>query len=243
MWKPTNSDFVTNPIDSASNGDLYELFSDYERVKIEFNMNPICVATKKGLQFVAYGPKTGQLSAYSDVEHQDNVTEVAWLASGKVCWTITEGTIGVDTGLPTELIEYCEGYGVSGPHTSPHLLVWDVFKGLVSGEDVVLLLDDTIRCRVALSHTMPLVYAGIEAIEDEYDLANIHPITLLTLGWSRILMLVPEAEGSDLTKLLPQVSPVMLRIVTKALLRKREENIINPYDDYDEEAVWAERGT
>ena len=239
-WKTQSSDFVRSPIGNASNGEASNIFDNYEKVQVEFNMNPICVATKKGGYFVTYTPKNAQMAAYTSIEHKDEVTEVSWLPDGKVCWTMIEGPMEVGTGLPVELIEYCDGYGVSGPYTAPHMLVWDVFNGLVACEDVVLVFDKVDRLRLTLSPIMPLIYAGIESLGDQYDLENINSVDLLTLGWSYLLMLVPEAEGCDLTKLLPQMSPVTVRVIANALLKQRADDVLG-IDDYDE-SLWAEQG-
>ena len=240
-WKTKASDFVRSPIGNASNGEVAGIFDNYKRVKVEFNMNPVCVATKKGGYFVTYTPKNAQMAAYTSIEHKDEVTEVSWLPDGQVCWTMTEGPMEVGTGLPAELIKYCDGYGVSGPYTAPHTLVWDVFNGLAACEDVVLVLDGVERLRVTLSPIMPLIYAGIESLGDQYNLEAVNPVDLLTLGWSYLLMLVPEAEGCDLTKLLPQVGPVIMRVVTKALLIQRSDDILG-LGDYEEDAMWADQG-
>jgi len=241
-WKTTSSDFVTSSIKHAMSADVAALFDNYERIGVEFNMNPNCVATKHGLTFTSFSPKNNQIDALSKIEHKDEVTEVAWLSNGKVCWTKTEGPIEVGTGLPRKLIEYGEQYGTSGPYKSPQILVWDVFRGLVDNEEVVMVLDNSQKYRALVSPIMPLIYAGFDAVCDQYDLEDLKPVDLLTLGWANLLMLVPEASSSDLMQYLLQASHGTASAITKALLKKAKEDVLNPYDDYDQEFWKNENG-
>jgi len=233
-WKTTSHDYLKSPIEHALTTDVAILFDNYERVMTQYNKNPNYIATKKGLTFTSYSPKNSTTDSLSKIEHKDEVLEVAWLPKGEMCWTKKEGEIEVRTGLPSVLIEQDSRCKNSGPYTSPHMLIWDVFFGLVNGDDVVLLLDGNQKWRMSVSPLMPLIYAGFDAASDHYDLEDLGSEDLLTLGWANLLMLVSEANDFDLAKYLTKQMRYTADAIAKALLKKTKEDALNPYSDYDE---------
>ena len=229
-WKPRAGSYLTCNLLLPDNEGIIDLFDNYTGILLELDANPIAIAQREGLSFTSFTPINTKLKAISELSHDDDVQEVGWLPNGKICYIARNGEPAVDTGLPTEVLEYGETYNIVGPYTVQHELVWDVFTGLCSGRDVVLRLEDE-PSRLTCSPLLPIIYAGLDALDVYYDARHIHPADILSLGWSRMLLLIPGASKVDLSKTLTHISPKMCEMLVGKVLKKREEDLVDFTDD------------
>jgi len=230
MWTPRAGSFVNSNLLLPDTDETSDLFDNYPGMLLELDANPMAIAVREVKSFTAFtGYNNARIKALGDLDHEDDVSEVGWLPNGELCYVARDGDPDVGTGVLTEVMTYGKNYKIMGPYVLQHELVWDVFLGLISGRDVVLRLEDEPH-RILCSPLLPIVYVGLNALDVNYDPRQIHPVDILALGWSRLLLMVDGAIKTNLPDILPFISSKTCEMLVNTLIQKHEEDLVDLTD-------------